>query len=191
MGTAPTCLPGGGRGAGNAALLAGGALPAAVGTARGAGAAAAAAAGVFFGGGSAAGGGTLMPSSSATGGSLPAPLGAAMALDTWIMKPHLRHFMRTDRPATFSSAIWYFALQLGQRNFIQRSAVARWALVFRDAKDSEEPHQERAGTELSPGSKRRASKKRAECICARRPRPGSQKTEQMLADRLLRLLVRG
>ncbi len=50
-----------------------------------------------------------------------------MALDTWIMKPHLRHFMRTDRPATFSSAIWYFALQLGQRNFIQRSAVARVA----------------------------------------------------------------
>src|SRR5688572_24245949 len=54
------------------------------------------------------------------------------------MKPHLRHFMRTDRPATFSSAIWYFALQLGQRNFIQRSAVARIALVFGEAKDSAE-----------------------------------------------------
>jgi hypothetical protein len=59
------------------------------------------------------------------GGTLLEPV--AMALDTWIMKPHLRHFMRTDRPATFSSAIWYFALQLGQRNFIQRSAVARVA----------------------------------------------------------------
>jgi hypothetical protein len=34
-------------------------------------------------------------------------------------KPHFRHFIRTDRPATFSSAIWYFALQLGQRNFIR------------------------------------------------------------------------
>jgi hypothetical protein len=43
--------------------------------------------------------------------------------------------MRTDRPATFSSAIWYFALQLGQRNFIQRSAVARGALVFEGASD--------------------------------------------------------
>jgi hypothetical protein len=35
----------------------------------------------------------------------------------------LRHFIRTERPATFSSAIWYFALQLGQRNFIQPGAV--------------------------------------------------------------------
>ena len=43
----------------------------------------------------------------------------ASALDTWIMCPHLRHFIRTERPATFSSASWYFALQLGQRNFIQ------------------------------------------------------------------------
>jgi hypothetical protein len=34
-------------------------------------------------------------------------------------KPHFLHFIRTDRPATFSSAIWYFALQLGQRNFIR------------------------------------------------------------------------
>jgi hypothetical protein len=35
---------------------------------------------------------------------------------------HLRHFIRTARPATFSSAIWYFALQLGQMNFIQQNA---------------------------------------------------------------------
>jgi hypothetical protein len=85
-----------------------------------------------------AGGGALAESPSAiSGGSLSRLLGAAMALDTWIMKPHLRHFMRTDRPATFSSAIWYFALQLGQRNFIQRSAVAQWALVFEETKNSE------------------------------------------------------
>jgi hypothetical protein len=32
--------------------------------------------------------------------------------------------MRTERPATFSSPIWYFALQLGQRNFIQLSAAS-------------------------------------------------------------------
>jgi hypothetical protein len=36
-----------------------------------------------------------------------------------MMKPHLRHFMRTARPDTFSSAIWYFVLQLGQRNFMR------------------------------------------------------------------------
>ncbi len=47
----------------------------------------------------------------------------ASELETWIMCPHLRHFIRTERPATFSSAIWYFALQLGQRNFIQPDAV--------------------------------------------------------------------
>jgi hypothetical protein len=75
------------------------------------------------------------------------------------MKPHLRHFMRTDRPATFSSAIWYFALQLGQRNFIQRSAVARGALVFEGAGIQLKSRRRKIGTELSPGSKRRASKK--------------------------------
>src|SRR5579859_460369 len=37
---------------------------------------------------------------------------------TSIMCPHLRHFIRTVRPATFSSAIWYLALQFSQRNFI-------------------------------------------------------------------------
>jgi hypothetical protein len=35
------------------------------------------------------------------------------------MYPHFRHFIRTDRPETFSSASWYLALQLGQRNFIR------------------------------------------------------------------------
>ncbi len=37
---------------------------------------------------------------------------------------HLRHFMRTVRPATFSSSIRYFALQLGQRNFMQQTESA-------------------------------------------------------------------
>jgi len=32
--------------------------------------------------------------------------------------PHLRHFIRTVLPATFSSAIWYFAPQLWQLNLI-------------------------------------------------------------------------
>ena len=48
-----------------------------------------------------------------------------------MMKPHLRHFIRTERPAIFSSAIWYFALQLGHRNFIPlcaaRAGTARLA----------------------------------------------------------------
>jgi len=58
------------------------------------------------------------------GGSLPSNASPTPAtLDTWMTWPHLRHFMRTERPATFSSAIWYFALQLGQRNFIQLSAA--------------------------------------------------------------------
>jgi len=38
---------------------------------------------------------------------------------TSIMWLHFRHFIRTVRPATFSSAIWYFALQFSQRNFIR------------------------------------------------------------------------
>ncbi len=39
------------------------------------------------------------------------------AARTSIWCPHFRHFIRTVLPATFSSAIWYFALQLSQRNF--------------------------------------------------------------------------
>src|SRR4051812_30994060 len=103
------------------------------------------------------------------------------------MKPHLRHFMRTDRPATFSSAIWYFALQLGQRNFIQRSAVARWLWCSRKRRFSERAERRKSGTELSPGSKRRASKKRCAtyALGARRPAPEVllQKIQQMLANR--------
>ena len=38
-------------------------------------------------------------------------------------KPQLRQWIFTDRPATFSSEIWYLALQLGQRNFIRVSAL--------------------------------------------------------------------
>src|SRR5690606_14307448 len=37
-------------------------------------------------------------------------------------REHFRHFIRTERSATFSSAIWYLALQLGQMNFIQYGA---------------------------------------------------------------------
>ena len=37
-------------------------------------------------------------------------------------REHLRHFIRTERSATLSSAIWYLALQLGQMNFIQCGA---------------------------------------------------------------------
>ncbi|MBK6515481.1 MAG: hypothetical protein IPG04_15550 [Polyangiaceae bacterium] len=36
---------------------------------------------------------------------------------TWIMWPHRRHFIRRVLPATFSSPIWYLALQLSQTNF--------------------------------------------------------------------------
>jgi hypothetical protein len=32
----------------------------------------------------------------------------------WMISPHLRHFIRTVLPATFSSAIWYLAAQLWQ-----------------------------------------------------------------------------
>lgn len=37
--------------------------------------------------------------------------------------PHLRHFILTVRPATFSSASWYFAWQLGQENFMGESGA--------------------------------------------------------------------
>ena len=47
------------------------------------------------------------------------------AARTSIWCPHLRHFMRTVLPATFSSAIWYFALQLSQRNFTRAPFVER------------------------------------------------------------------
>jgi hypothetical protein len=51
----------------------------------------------------------------AAGGMLSlAPLGSISRISV-----HLRHFIRTTRAATFSSAIWYLALQLGQMNFIQ------------------------------------------------------------------------
>ncbi len=48
------------------------------------------------------------------------------ALAMLMRYPHLRHFIRTDRPATFSSAIWYFALQDGQRNFMRGPAGLGW-----------------------------------------------------------------
>jgi hypothetical protein len=41
---------------------------------------------------------------------------------TVIMLPQRRHFIRTVLPATFSSPIWYLALQLSQMNFIEPRA---------------------------------------------------------------------
>ncbi len=46
-------------------------------------------------------------------------LGATPAPRIKMSLPHLRHVMRSVRPETFSSGIWYFALQLSQRNFIE------------------------------------------------------------------------
>jgi len=72
--------------------------------------------------------------------------------------------MRTDRPATFSSAIWYFALQLGQRNFIQRSAgrtMAFWLFgEKRRISEGTEPRKERAPS-LARASKMARFKKNA------------------------------
>jgi hypothetical protein len=42
----------------------------------------------------------------------------AVSALTWMSSPHLRHFIRTVFPATFSSAIWYFAPQFWQLNRI-------------------------------------------------------------------------
>jgi len=39
-----------------------------------------------------------------------------------IMAPHLRHFIFMARPETLSSAIWYFAWQLGHENFMRIGA---------------------------------------------------------------------
>lgn len=43
---------------------------------------------------------------------------ASMSARIVTLLPQRRQSMRSVRPATFSSAIWYFALQFGQRNFI-------------------------------------------------------------------------
>lgn len=69
-----------------------------------------------LGGGASAGAGKEL---SAIGGWLTPPA-EAPTTDSLIsiMWPHWRHFILTDRPMTFSSAIWYLALQLGQRNFM-------------------------------------------------------------------------
>jgi|GEM_PF-3715129 len=42
-----------------------------------------------------------------------------------ITVPHLRHFIFTVRPATFSSAIWYLAEHWGQENFIRIRGVSK------------------------------------------------------------------
>jgi hypothetical protein len=77
--------------------------------------------------GAACGMGAAFDSCSTSGGGAEEPA-TASALVTLMRWPHLRHFIRTERPATFSSAIWYFALQLGQRNFIQPDAVGGRAM---------------------------------------------------------------
>ena len=66
---------------------------------------------------------------SASGCAGGATLGATPAPRMRMSLPHLRHVMRSVRPATFSSGIWYFALQLSQRNFIGYGCLgdARWA----------------------------------------------------------------
>jgi hypothetical protein len=185
FGTVAT-LPGGGRGAGKAA-------PFAVGNFAGAGATRGAAGegATGFAGcaaepaGGGGGGAELSASLSCSGGSLSVMPGDAKALDTWIMKPHLRHFMRTDRPATFSSAIWYFALQLGQRNFIQRSAVARidWCFGGRRIEDR------RASWRIGPSPSTRKKSAQSLARAQKGAKELSQKIEQVLADGLLGLLV--
>ena len=42
--------------------------------------------------------------------------------------PQRRHFIRTVLPETLSSAIWYFALQLSQRNFIEVERLGAFSL---------------------------------------------------------------
>jgi len=49
---------------------------------------------------------------------------ASFTARTWITALHLRHFIRTVLPATFSSAIWYFALHLWQLNLIRLRETA-------------------------------------------------------------------
>ncbi len=100
----------------------------AVGEARGVGEAPPTGAGVAVGEGVVVGDAGASPACSSLG-SFRATEPSVTALLMWMTCPHLRHFIRTERPATFSSAIWYFALQLGQRNFIQLGARA--SVVFR------------------------------------------------------------
>ena len=77
-------------------------------------------------------GGGIIAASRATGGGAGGGAGAdasescgtPSALLIGMRWPHWRHFILTERPATRSSAIWYFALQFGQMNFIQRSELA-------------------------------------------------------------------
>ena len=80
-------------------------------------------------------GGSLMlgRAPGAGGGTLPLPSVTAERTSIWC--PHLRHFMRTVLPATLSSAIWYFALQLSQRNFTREPDLNRsWFFALRSRK---------------------------------------------------------
>jgi hypothetical protein len=67
----------------------------------------------FWDAGLAGGGGALDASIAAglsSAGMSIETLVSVTAARTSIMCPHFRHFIRTVLPATFSSAIWYFAL---------------------------------------------------------------------------------
>src|SRR5580704_8946686 len=81
---------------------------------------AALAGGAAFGGG--LGGGALgAPWAGAGGANSTLTLDSVTAARTSIRCPHLRHFMRTVLPTTFSSAIWYLALHCSHRNFTRTS----------------------------------------------------------------------
>lgn len=82
-------------------------------------------------------GGGRTPGSGAGGGMLPVPSVTAERTSIWC--PHLRHFMRTVLPATFSSAIWYFALQLSQRNFTRAEPYRKrsWLSSLRSTKTTD------------------------------------------------------
>jgi hypothetical protein len=69
-------------------------------------------------GGSASGASRISASATGSaGGACATELSVTLAL-TSMRCPQRRHFMRTILPATRSSPIWYFALQLSQMNFI-------------------------------------------------------------------------
>src|SRR6185312_3638994 len=77
---------------------------------------------------------TRVASSTSTGlgggGALLATLVSVTSAFTSMRWPHLRHFMRTVLPATFSSAIWYLALHCSQRNLIApRRARSRYTIT--------------------------------------------------------------
>src|SRR5579872_1229796 len=87
-------------------------------------------AGAGLGGGRGGGGGLLDRvaaggAGATAGGAAVAALDSVTAARTSMRCPHLRHFMRTVLPATFSSAIWYLALHWSHRNFTRAPDLDR------------------------------------------------------------------